>query len=211
MLEEHKSIIKDSIKDAFDFRNDVANFEINNNFQLLTSQLDLFKVIASLAIGIASIGYLYSQKLDSGFLLVSIIFSIISLIMSVSYTRETIDLQARQNKETRLNIFKKTDEMIEVALKALKENNADIYFNYAEERVKDRYPEPQLNYIGEIVIFMFYSSIGFLILSYPSKIYGFEIISIQSFILLATTYLLSFKDWVVKIAPLLSTELFKGK
>ncbi len=209
MLEEHRKIIENSINDAFNFRKEFSDFEISSNFQLLTTQLDLFKVIAGLVIGVASIGYIYNENLNSSFLGVSVFFALITLILSVSYTREVIDLQAKQNKETGVNIFNKTEEHINVALKSLKENDSNIFFDYAKERLNDKYPEPQLNYIGEIVIFIFYLSLGSLVMALISSKYKFGIVSCQSIIAITIVYLASFKNWTTPLSNLLSINLTK--
>ncbi len=140
MLQEHKDIIKNSIKDIFTVQEEFSDFEVNSNFQSLIAQLDLFKVIASLVIGIIGISYLYDSNLDKHFLLVSLAFATTTLLLSISYTREAIDLQPKQNENTHLFIANKTKEHIDIALKALKEDDSDIFFKYAKEEL-ERAPE----------------------------------------------------------------------
>lgn len=209
MLQEHKKIIENSINDILTVQEKFSDFEINNNFQSFISQLDLFKLIASLVIGIIGIGYLYDSNLDKKFLLISLFFATITLVLSISYTREAVDLQPKLNQDTHLLIANKTKEHIDVALKALKQDNPDIFFKYAKEELNKKYPEAQLNYIGEIIIFLFYLSIGFLSLSFFSYKHPIEIISLFTFCVLVVSYLISFKNWAIFLSNKLSSSIFR--
>lgn len=207
MKEEHKDILKNSIKDTFSMQEKFSDFEISSNFQSLISQLDLFKLIASLVIGIIGIGYLYDSKLDGDFLLISLIFALITLVISVSYTREVIDLQPKQNKEIHTLIAAKVQEHNDVVLKAFKEDNSEIFFDYAKNELSKEHPEQPLNYIGEAIIFSFYMSIGFLGLSFISYKYPLELLSTPTLFLLAGVYLISFKNWAVWLSNKLSSQV----
>ena len=209
MIEEHEKIIMDSINENFEFLEKHSDFEIDSNFQLSLSQLDLFKVISGLVIGVIGIGYFYNKNLDSNFLIISIGLAMTTLLFSVSYTREVIDSHAEQNKKTHIEIKKKMDENTKVALDSLKKNDSSVYFNYMEELLKNKYLETQLNYVGEIIIFLFYSSVGFLVLSFFSYNYGFSIISYWTVLLLVVTYFLSFKNWSMILSSILSKNLKK--
>lgn len=207
MLDDHRKIIKDSIKNALDIQDKFSNSVMENNFQLLLSQLDFFKVISGLVVGIIGIGYFYNQNLNDDFLIISLIFALITLLFSVSYTREVVDLQEKQNKQAYEDIKNDTDEMINKAIEALKKEESNIYFGYAENRLKDAYLEPQLNYAGEIVVLLFYLSLGFLGLSFLSNIYNFYLISYQTATLLFVVYVLSFNNWAFGFSELLSSNL----
>lgn len=209
MLQDHKEILKDSIKDTFSVQEKFSDFEISSNFQALISQLDLFKLVASLVIGIIGIGYLYDSKLDRDFLLISLCSALLTLILSVSYTREVIDLQPKQNSKTHAFIAKKVQDHIDVVLKAFKEDNSGIFFNYAKNEIEREPSEQPLNYISEIIIFSFYLSIGFLIMSFISYKYPIELISVPTLLLLVTVYLISFKNWSLWLSGKLSIPCSK--
>lgn len=209
MTEEHRKIIEDSINENFNFLEKYSAFEVNSNFQLSLSQLDLFKVLSGLVIGIIGIGYLYNKSLDNNFLIISISFAMITLLFSISYTREVIDSHAEQNKKIHKEIEEKMEERTNVAIDALKKNDSMVYFSYVEERLKDKYLEPQLNYVGEIIIFLFYLAVGFLMLSFVAHEYRFSIISYWTASLLLIAYLLSFKNWSMVLSSILSKNLKK--
>ncbi len=211
MTDEHTKIIKDYIDETFELMEKVSEFEINNSFQLQLAQLDLFKVISSLVIGITAIGYIFSSNFDNNYLLISVGFALLTLIFSVSYTREIIDLQREQDRKTNVAIKKVADEGIKVAMDSLKKNDSSIFFNYVRNRIKDKYPEQPLVYTGEIMVFIFYSSVGFLILSFLARRYEFTVISYQTLLLLITTYFLSFKNWSVALSTKLSKNIKKQK
>lgn len=197
MPEEHRDIIKDSIKDLFSLQEKFSDFEVNSNFQLLISQLDLFKIIASLVVGIIGIGYLNNPSLSNNFLLISLILALTTFILSISYTREVIDSQQKLNEDTHLLVATKVKEHNEIALRALRENNSDIFFNYATAEQAKIHPKQQLNWMGEIIIFFLYLSVGFLCLSFISPVIPIKIISCPTLILLFVVCLISFKDWTI--------------
>jgi len=204
MLQDHKDILKNSIKGMFSLQDKFSDFEINSNFQSLISQLDLFKVIASLEIGIIGIGYLYDSKLSGNFLLISLVFALFTLILSISYTREVIDAQAKQNKKTHADIKRKVQEHNDMVIKAFEEDNSEMFFEYARRESERKHPELPLNYMGEIIIFCFYISIGFLGLSFFSYKYQIELISFKVLFLLVIIFLISFKDWSMWFSEKLS-------
>ncbi len=209
MIEEHEKIIMDSINENFKFLQKYSDFEIDSEFQLLLSQLDLFKVISGLVIGMIGIGYFYNKSLDDNFLIISIIFAMITLLFSISYTREVIDSRPEQNKKTYAEIKKKMDENTKVAFESLKNKDSAVYFDYALKQLEDKYLELPLNYVGKVIIFLFYLSVGFLILSFFSYKYGFSIISYWTVLLLVITYFLSFKNWSMTLSLILSKNLKK--
>lgn len=207
MNEEHSKIIKKSIDDAFEMRDKFYTFSIESSFQLLISQLDLFKTVSGLVVAFIGIGYFYRLDLNKDFLLLSLIFSLITLVLSISYSREAIDLQEKQNQQTEKDIVKKTEDIINKSVESLEKNDSSIFFNYARERLNDKYPEPRLNYIGEIILFCFYLSIGFMIFSWMSSNHDFKFLSLQTTILLTVVYLISFKDWSKKLSEIFSKKL----
>ncbi len=208
MTPEHKDIIKNSVKDIFSFQEKFSDFELSSNFQLMLSQLDLFKLLSSLVVAIIGIGYLFDSKLENQFLLLSLIFSLLTLVVSISFTREVIDLQPKLNAKAHQEISKTIQQHNDMALKALREDNSEIFFEYARNKLGDTYSEPSLNYIGEILIFMFYLSIAFLCFSFLALKFPFTILSWQTIVLLICVYLISFKNWAHWLSEKLSIEFF---
>lgn len=208
MDEDNRHIIKDSIQDAFDLKGEYSTWHIESNFQLLLSQLDLFKTISSIIIAVLGLGYIFDQKLVEGeFLIASFVSAIIVFFWTLSYTRENIDLQVKQNEITGKSLREKTDEWIEIALKALKEKNPDIFFEYSKKESQIKHPENKLIYAGEIFNFMLYLSVGFLMLGFIANKYHFIFLSYQTTALCIFLYVLSFKNWAVKLVGLLSSKI----
>jgi hypothetical protein len=207
MLNEHRKIIEGHIKESSDFLEKFSDFEIGSNFQLLLSQLDLFKVISGLIIAVVGIGYFYEQNLQAHFLTISVICALLTLFLSISYTREVIDLQSDQNKKTHEAIKLQIDEGVSIAIDSLQKNDASIFFEYAKHASNKKYPEPQLNYSGEIIVFMFYSAVGFLGASFFATKYGFSILSYQTVVLMVLAYFLSFKNWSFVFLRFLSMKI----
>lgn len=207
MRQDHKDILINSIKEMFSVQGQFSEFEVNSNFQSLVSQLDLFKVMAGLVIGVIGIGYLYNQNLDENFLLTSLFFAVLTLVMSISYTREVIDLQPKENERTHKLINEKVKEHNDKVLEALKADDSEIFFSYARSESSKNHPKPPLNYTGEIVIFFFYLSVGLLGLSFVAPRFSIGIMSIPTLVLLVIIYGISFKDWAIKLSNLLSSPL----
>ncbi len=67
-----------------------------------------------------------------------------------------------------------------------------------------------MNYIGEIIIFLFYLSVGFLGLSFISYKYPIELISLPTFFILISVYLISFKNWAIFLSNKLSLPVAQG-
>jgi len=129
MNEEYQKIIENSIKDSFTSREKYFNFMINNNAQLELAQLDLFKTIATLTIALASIGYLYVKNIEPQFLIISLFSAGVAFILSISYTREIIDIQSHKNNKSEEEVYRKTEISINKALESIKKDDANIFFN----------------------------------------------------------------------------------
>lgn len=168
MNEIQAKIIKESINDSFDERKKAYDFVINDNSQLLLSQFDLFKVLGGLVVGLSSIGYLYgNQNLDSFSLFLSLVFWLAVLILSVSYTRETIDNRVKENDEILSDVLKKTWMLIDKAVESLKTGDEKIYFNFVESQIDTSDKKiSKKSYIWEIVVFCFYSALAFILTSF---------------------------------------------
>lgn len=209
---EHKLIIKKAIEDLFKFQDKVREFKINNDFALLVAQLDFFKVISTIVVALAGIGYFYDSNLDKKFLGLSLVASLLVLLLSTSYVRENIDSHAGENQKIYEFSENETNIGIEKAVEAIEKDEANIFFDYAKNRTKNKEKvEPPSNCMGEIIVFLFYLSLGFLILSYFSKKYNFFIISFQTWIVLFFSYVLSFWNWAIKTSKLISKKLFIKK
>jgi len=209
---ERKDIIKKTINDLFSFQEKVSDFKLQNDIDLHLAQLDFFKVISSIVIGIIGIGYFYSQNLDKDFLLMSLLFSIIVLVFSISYTRESIDRQSSGTQKIYEMVSDETNNGVKICVEAIKKDKADIFFDYAEDRADRQHDlTPKLTYTGEAVVFLFYLSIGLLGLSFFAKNYHFSFFSVQTLILFVCAYLLSFNNWAMKFSEFFSKKLFESK
>lgn len=72
---DHHKLLKESIKDQFELIQHTREKISDATFQLIISQMDFLKTIASLVIGVAAISYFYDENnLDKMFLLLAFVF-----------------------------------------------------------------------------------------------------------------------------------------
>jgi len=209
MHEEHKKIIIKSIQDTFNLKEKYHDYEINSYFQLFLTQLDLFKTISALVIGIIGIGYFFSNYFNGIFLLLSLIFSLITLFGTISYTREIIDLEAKQIKEQGKIFKRELDEAINISVEAINKDDPKIYFDFAEQKLKLVPVREKLVYAGEIFTFFFFNSLIFGLLAFFIRNLNLGLILNLVLIMcvLLLVYLVSFRNWSVKIITFFSREI----
>jgi hypothetical protein len=214
MLDEHKSIINQGIKDLFLLKKETNSYERELNTQLLFFQLDLFKNIATLSLALLSITFAFGTKIFENtnhiFLTLSVFLYFCTLVITISYTRELIDLRSSELKEGSDAIKEKTDRAIEVAVESIKKGKSELYFNFAEGEIKNYDDKVKLNYAGEIITFLFYLGISFEILSFLAKYYDFSPLSTYICLAILFSYLLSFKAWSVFLIELFSSHIPKN-
>ncbi|RJQ29117.1 hypothetical protein C4565_02535 [Candidatus Parcubacteria bacterium] len=217
MQEKYIETIKEGIRDSFSTEKEFSKIGFEKNFELLFSQVDFFKTISSFTIAIIGIG-LYGGNLNNSFLIVSLLLGVFILLFTISYTREMIDEE--QKGITDMNDLITTDmnELREISMSALKEKDENIYFEYINKKSREeKYPTEMQNYIGEIISFLFYLSIGFLLLSFLPRdlIFGLFPHSSINYLLIAFlllfSYFFSFRNWAYKLSKFLSREIFKNK
>ncbi len=84
--------LKKEIEEQFAFLKETREELWKEDFQLALEQFDLLKTISGLIIGLSAIGYLYDGiNLDNFFLLLAFIFGLLSLLISISWSRESIE------------------------------------------------------------------------------------------------------------------------
>lgn len=185
----------------------------NEGFQLSLAQMDLFKTLSTLIIGLAAISYIYekSSNVDYWSLFFSWTFGILVLILTISWSRETIDLHSLENEKRVLDMQEKTLKIQQKWLEASRWKNIQIFNNFIEEELsKPKMKKWIPNYIGEFMVFLFYNAFGFLILAfllplipsahcYPKVVFYIWIIFL--------TWLLSFIDWYQKILTMIINPL----
>ncbi|MEI7810684.1 MAG: hypothetical protein WCI41_04005 [bacterium] len=207
-MEEEKQIAIKTIQDAFSAKEKFFDYEFSQNFQLSLSQLDFLKTISTLVIALLGIGYFLDKGLKLNFLIVSLMFSLITLFGTISYIREMIDSESKLIRENSKAIQDKMNELININIKAIRENNFNIANNYAkEELLKIKENEDILIYTGEIFTFCFYNSVIFLLLAFFAKKYNFELNSIFTLLGFSASYLLSFRSWASKLIKFLSKNI----
>ena len=212
MHKEHKKIIKDFIKSGIEFKEKVLDDMANLRHDLFLKQLDFFLQLSSFSVAILGIGYLvYTEKVNTVFGLLSLIFSFVNILWISSYIRVSIDKKVNHSEQSAFNVRQKMDNAIKKAIESIIKNNSDIYFNYAEEQVNLPIPKGRLNFSGEIFTFIFINSFLFLVLAFfKDKInfcFDYFIITI---LILIISYFLSFKNVSGVIIDKLS-EYFKPK
>ncbi len=206
MHEEHRKIIIKAIEDGFALKQEYSDYAINSHFQLFLSQLDLFKTISTLVVAIIGIGYL-NNRIDSSFFAASFVFSLLTLIGTISYTREKIDLEAKGIAEYGVVLRGRVDAAINVAVESIKKEDSKIFFDYAEQETSLKALNDRLVYAGEIFTFCFYNSVAFGILAFIANKYNFGILSYVTVLTLVFTLLVSFKNWSVYAVDVLSKEV----
>jgi len=209
MDDEVKNRLKDTIKDLYNFQQKIADFTLEKSLNLEIIQLDFFKSISSIIIGVIGIGYFYNVNLDRTFLFSSLVFSSSILIFSTSLVREKIDEQAKGIWKLYNTVNDETDTGVDKCKESLNNQDEDIFYNWVKNRIKiDQKINIKENYAGETIVFLFYSSVGFLGLSFFSNIYNFHFLSYQTLSFLILVYLLSFKNWSIKFLEILSKKIF---
>ncbi len=209
MNKKKRKKIENSIKDAFQLKERFADFEVSFSNQLLSEQLDLLKNLAGIIIAVIGIGYLFEKISINVFSVAGFVFSIISLILIFSYIREMIDIQANGLKEAQKGIEHRTDEMINKAIEAIESDNASICFDYAKKEYKKiKNVNPELIYLGEIILFLFFTILSSMIGVIAVEKINIEIIY-QLFLfalILLISWQMSFREWSVPLIKLLSKK-----
>lgn len=196
MHEEHKKIIIDFIKSGLEFKEKVLDDIANLRRDLFLKQLDFFLQLSSFSVAILGIGYLvYTEKVDTVFGLLSLIFSFVNILLISSYIRVSIDKNANHGEQSAFNIRQKMDIAINKAVEAIHKDDSNIYFEHAEEQTKLPIQNNKLSFSGEIFTFIFINSFLFLVLAFfKNKINFYFDYFIITILILIISYFLSFKD-----------------
>lgn len=203
----HFDNIHTQIKDSFADKKENRNLILNSKFQLLLTQLDLFKVLWWLVVALNSVAYLSKNPHPDYFSLgISSLFGIAVLILAISYTRETID---RQSEE--IDVYgKKYDEFLNFLItkwqEAINKDDQNIYYGAVQNLSDNFRPEKISNKscIGEFMIFLFFSSVFFLIVSFffnPILLCAKILLVV---LILTLSYLLAFFNWAYSVESVIS-------
>ena len=120
MHEEHEKIIKDFIKSGLEFKEKVLDDMANLRRDLFLKQLDFFLQLSSFSVAILGIGYLvYTEKVDTVFGLLSLIFSFINILWISSYIRVSIDKKANHSEQSAFNVRQEMDNAIKKAIESI--------------------------------------------------------------------------------------------
>lgn len=210
MNEEEKNNIIESIKSGEEILDKYFDFKENTIIQLLLYQLSFFQIIASIIIGLVGVSYFFNPELERVFLALSLCFSLITCILCTSFTREIIDKTDLDIKDAEKNLEREHNKNVERARSAIQNGNVDIFFKSQQSEIneiKNSQSQIKPKYIGEIIVFTFYLSVGFLLFSLISKKYFFGPFSYQVIVLLGLTYLLSFRNWAIRLSEILSKKI----
>lgn len=210
MNEEEKNNIIESIKSGEEILDKYFDFKENTNIQLLLYQLSFFQIIASIIIGLVGVSYFFNPELEKVFLALSLCFALVTCVLCTSFTREIIDKTDSDIKDAEKDLEREYNKNKERACSAIQNGNAGIFFKSQQSEIneiKNSQTQIKPKYIGEIIVFTFYLSVGFLLFSLISKKYFFGLFSYQVVILLIFAYLLSFKNWAVKFSEILSKRI----
>jgi len=182
---------EERIKMAEEFNDKFFQFKEATRIQLLTSQLNFFQVLSSIIVGLVGVLFFTSLELNGIFLVLSLVLAITTCTISTSYIREVIDRAEDDLKKTENDL----EEMFRLTV---------------EDKPIPAGPDgklPKPNYLGEILVLLFYLSIGMLVLAWWSLDGSFGFLSYQTVITLAVCYVLSFKNHAILLSEILSTKL----
>ncbi|KKP83673.1 MAG: hypothetical protein UR82_C0019G0001, partial [Candidatus Moranbacteria bacterium GW2011_GWF1_35_5] len=187
-----------------------SDFEVNFLNQLLFAHLDLLKNLASIIIAIIGIGYLFEKISVNIFSVFGFMLSMFSLIFIFSYIKEVIDKQANGLKIAAKEVENKTDESIEKAVEALKKDDESIHFDYAEmELAKINDLDSELNYIGEVVLFLFFgilfSVMGIILVEKVEIGLLYQLLMLA--LILIVSWQMSFKEWSINLIKIFSKNV----
>ena len=167
--------------DAFSFLKETRKDIWDKNFDLGLAQFDLLKSLSSMIMGLAAIGYLYDQgktdiRLDQNFLVLGFFAGLFCLLFSISWTKENIDELLEWNAKTMKDVEKKSQERIQKVLDSIEIKDINTYYDYVKEEhrkitVKIERLKDSIDYMGKMVVFLFYSSLGFVIAAFFPNMY----------------------------------------
>lgn len=212
MNETEIQLLKKALDDNFNLKKQTFDHEMDRNFSLLMAQLDLFKVISALSLAIVVGVYTLTLKIDSTFSLISVFFSLFTIIGTIAYTRETIDATANNMQKDSEVIRGKINLSIDKIMEAKQQDDFKVFNEFAKSE-SDKIAEITTNrkqdlmYTGEIFTFTFFLSIAFGFLAFIKNKYQFDLISCQTIITIFIAYFLSFKSWSMELIKLLSKLL----
>lgn len=208
--------LKKEIEEQFAFLKETREELWKENFQLALEQFDLLKTISGLIIGLSAIGYLYDGiNLDKNFLLLAFVFGLLNLFISISWSRESIERTMDWNEKMWLDADSRIKRHIQKIVDAIEATNISIYNDFIEEAYKEASAQtsslkPVKDYMGKLVFFLFFSSVGFLILAFFPGLDNF-LKWFFTILILDLSFLLVYFNWATWINNLLNWLLNRIK
>ncbi len=210
MNEREIDYLKKTIEDAYQFRDKFFDFELDFRTQLLLSQLDLLKTISSIIAAFLGVFYFFYPGKSNLFSLIAFVTSICSLIFIFSYHKEIIDDEERTLKGEGEKVEKRTSEIISKATEGIEKQDVNILINYIKANIKDSQTNPIPNYLGEIILFLFYLILFTAIVSVFYNSFHINKPSTELIILisiLGVSWFISFKEWSMWLAKFFSKQI----
>ncbi len=210
----HFDNIHTQIKDSFANKKENRNLIFNSKFQLLLTQLDLFKVLWWIVVALSWVAYLSKNPHPDYFSLgLSFLFWLAVLFLSISYTRETIDNQSDQIDEYGSKLDDFLNFLIDKWHEAITKDDKDVYYN-AVQKLSDNFKpndEIQKSCVWEFMVFLFYSSVLFLIASFflnPQPICEKTLLVL---LVLSISWFLAFSNWSYPFLEFISSIFLRRK
>ncbi len=204
MNEDQRQVLITALSDSYALKGRFSDFELDTKRALLQSQLQFFQSLGGICLALLAIG-LGTNNLDKNVWTIgAIIFSLLLLIYTSTYSREIIDLQDEELGKAKKFVEMEQKQIEDKIVEALDKNDNAVWENYARSKIslmKDK--KETLLVTGEIALFLFFNAIFWGFLSVAD-------INFNCFILvgiLVLSYFIVFKNWVIKLTKFLSRTI----
>ena len=211
MDSKQKEIIEECLKGVRNAKNefDVRNIELS--IEILFAQFGHFNSVGSIGIALMILG-LTSSFIEFNILSIASLLSLLFLIVySNSYIKEGLDSLSKTLIETESIINDKVKETDRKAKESLKEDNPNIFFNFATEQIKKIPKSPNPSYASELVNFSLFlgilSGISSILVKCPKNYLIYFVFTA----VIIVSFLFSFIGWSTLVTEKISSffELIK--
>jgi hypothetical protein len=177
---------------------DLLNFhEYASNYrnQLRLTQINAYRNTASLIIAVISVGYITENIVNNLFFIISFVIALFIFFLTISYFRESIDSEGNGLTTAWEDLNNSHNRFREKIFESIQKDDRTILEQHVLFKEPKKDEKVPLDYSGEIIVFLLYSSILFLISSYFFACINNLFILTSILIILLVSYELSFKDW----------------
>jgi len=189
---EQKEYLKSKIEESYNFLDKFNDFNIQNRFNLTTSQFNYIIVLSTINISFIIFLSQFKDGISNIFSLTSLISSILLVLFAMIYIRSKIDDQHKDLDKTELYLRDIHEKHVNKILEVFESQKIEDYFEYARSQTENKniYPK-KISYVGEFFTIIF-------ILSFLCTLVSFfypEVNSIMHMLIVfAISFLLGFFD-----------------